>query len=148
MKTLLSIIVALALLFAFSMPAMASTVSTNDHIIVILTVPAEVGADNSAHAEGNDSVAMTNPSNMFNDNRAYSDSSVVADAYLAQVNTMTSGDFSATNTITNTSGNIDLTDSLHDLTGIANANLGTGALNNQAIQNTFAISAAVEVDSP
>jgi hypothetical protein len=105
------------------------------------TIPTLAIADNFVTAE-EESVAMTNPKNMFNDNRVYSDNSIVADAYLAQVSTMTFSGDDSSNTITN-HGGISLDDSLYDLTGIANTNLSTGTMNNQAIQSTFAVGASI-----
>ena len=126
MKTLLSIIAALALLVAFSMPAMADSATNND---------------DSAVAQ-NDSVALRandiNLSNIGNDNSKYDDdNNAVALAWLLQVNFIRHVDDEL---IDGYSGDINVTDSIRDFSGIANANLNTGAMNNQAIQQTIAVS--------
>jgi hypothetical protein len=125
MKTLLSIIAALALVVAFSMPAMAQNTATDN--------------DNSAVAQ-DDSLAIRTGdlSNMFNDNRTYDDdNNAVAGAYLEQENYI---EYVDAELIYGDSGDIKLDNSINQFSGIANVNLNTGAMNNQAIQNTIAVS--------
>ncbi|MCL5063008.1 MAG: hypothetical protein M0Z70_12900 [Nitrospiraceae bacterium] len=124
MKTLLSIIAAFALVVAFSMPAMADSATNND---------------NSAVAQNHSGALRTgNLSNIANDNRTYDDdNNAVAFAYLGQVNGIWDVD---NELIDGDSGDIKLDNSINQFSGIANVNLNTGAMNNQAIQNTIAVS--------
>jgi hypothetical protein len=135
MKTLLSIIVALALLVAFSMPAMAHT-------------PSNTASGTTGAAVANDGMATAGStlSNMFNDNRAYdSRENTVAIADLVQVSSVSiSRDgHHTTGRITvnddNRHNDLEVDDSIRNFAGIANANLSTGAMNNQAVQNTIAV---------
>jgi lysine/ornithine N-monooxygenase len=180
MKTLLSILVALALLFAFSLPAMANDALTTEALADLSQEnisgsvygtgdagtgdAATTGFSQDIHMSGInhsfEGIANANLNTGVMNNQAIQNTiaastinngiSVVADAALSQINT--SGSVLAGGTGTVTTGGGSGTIHIHGInkhfTGIANANLNTGALNNQAIQNTFAISAAVEVDTP
>lgn len=126
MKTLLSIITAFALLVVFSMPAMAS--NDNDYDIY---AEANDNSEGSAVAQQGSRATATY---MGDDNS-------VAMAELEQVNMI---HYHTANLIHGYSGAITLTESIDMLTGVANVNLNTGAMNNQAIQNTFV--ATVDVD--
>jgi hypothetical protein len=132
MKTLLSIIAALALLVAFSMPAMATPMPSN-------TVS---GNANSALAnEGSNAINQSHIGDMFSPTLTYTiTDSVVAEAELSQVNTSggVTGDGNATTAGTSTE--IDMSGINEGFAGIANANLNTGVMNNQGIQNTIAAS--------
>ncbi|MDA8215087.1 MAG: hypothetical protein M0Z64_07405 [Nitrospiraceae bacterium] len=124
MKTILSIIAAFALLVAFSMPAMAddNNTATNN--------------DGSAVAQ-HDSIAI-NVKDSLNDNRKYDDdNNAVAEAYLEQWNWI---EYVNKELIDGHSGDINVSGSIRDFSGIANVNLNTGAMNNQAIQQTIAVS--------
>ncbi|MCL4537446.1 MAG: hypothetical protein M1610_07640 [Nitrospirae bacterium] len=124
MKTILSIIAAFALLVAFSMPAMAddNNTATNN--------------DGSAVAQ-HDSIAI-NVKDSLNDNRKYDDdNNAVAEAYLEQWNWIENVNEEL---IDGHSGDINVSGSIRDFSGIANVNLNTGAMNNQAIQQTIAVS--------
>ena len=126
MKTLLSIIAAFALLVAFSMPAMADSATNNDDSAV---------AQNNSRALRVNDISLDN---MFNDNRTYDDdNNAVAEAWLLQVNFIWDVDDELIN---GDSGDINVSDSIRDFSGIANVNLNTGAMNNQAIQQTIAVS--------
>ena len=128
MKTLLSIIGAFALLVAFSIPAMA----TDD-------INTATNNDGSAVAQ-HYSDAL-NVKDSFNDNRTYDDdNNAVALAYLGQVTGVFGNDIYDEIIDDHNSGDINVTDSIRDFSGIANVNLNTGALNNQANQNTIAVS--------
>ncbi|MCL4537447.1 MAG: hypothetical protein M1610_07645 [Nitrospirae bacterium] len=124
MKTLLSIIGAFALLVAFGIPAMATdnnTATNND------------GSAVAQHHSG-----ALNVKDSLNDNRTYDDdNNAVALAFLIQVNFIRDVDDEL---IDGDSGNIDVDDSIRGFSGIANVNLNTGAMNNQAIQQTIAVS--------
>ena len=126
MKTILSIIAAFALLVAFSMPAMADDATDNDGSAV---------AQNDSGALRIDDLSYEN---MYNDNRTYDDdNNAVARALLIQVNVIYEVD---DDLIDGDSGDINVTDSIRDFSGIANVNLNTGAMNNQAIHQTIAVS--------
>jgi uridylate kinase len=135
MKTLLSIIAALALMFAFSLPAMANNYGDD------IDNSTAIGGGVSGSAVANDNSTAIDDStlnNMFNDNRRYDDDhNAVAVAILAQMNEISAGNDIKEEL--NDSGDIDIDRSIDDFAGIANANLNTGALNNQAIQNTIAV---------
>jgi hypothetical protein len=138
MKTLLSIIAAFALMFAFSIPAMASTddlyvdVDVDDSTVIGGDVSGSAVANEESMAIGGD-VSMTYTLNSFTsyDN----DHNAIATAELKQVNTATVG-----HGITSYSGKIKSNTINKDFAGIANANLNTGLMSNQAIQNTIAVS--------
>jgi hypothetical protein len=132
MKTLLSIIVALALLFAFSLPAMATPMPSN-------TVSGN--ADSALANEGSNAINQSHIGDELGLTLTYtSTGNVVAEAELSQVNT--SGGVTGTGdaSTTGTSDGIGMDDINYDFAGIANANLNTGVMNNQGIQNTIAAS--------
>lgn len=140
MKTLLSIIAALALLVAFSMPAMANDDggSMDDNAVALGTFGSAVAQDDSNATDID--VTKTDINVEVDISREYDDdNNAVATSDLKQVNvnmqqngknTLVDGD----------SGKIKLCGSIDDFAGIANVNLNTGAMNNQAIQNTIATS--------
>jgi hypothetical protein len=145
MKTLLSIIVALALLFAFSLPAMATPMPSN-------TV--DGNADSALANEGSNAINQSHIGDELGLTLTYtSTGNVVAKAELSQVNTSggvtgTGDAMTAGYSSDDYSSDIEMSGINKNFAGIANANLNTGVMNNQGIQNTFAISAAVvDVDS-
>lgn len=136
MKTLLSIIAALALVVAFSMPAMAGhglDIVGNDTL----------NSNYQSNVANDDSIAAgtINHNITLNRNRTYDDdNNALASAYLKQTIAVKNINDEV---IDGHSGNICLSGSIDDFAGIANVNLNTGALNNQAIQNTIATSVSM-----
>jgi hypothetical protein len=129
MKTLLSIIAALALMFAFSIPAMAHGPSNTAN-----------GTTGAAVANDGMATAGSTLSNMFNDNRKYdSRENTVAMADLKQTNTMTEGGAGKLEARTYGAGAATLTNGVKNFAGIANVNISRSAMNNQAVQNTIAV---------
>jgi hypothetical protein len=140
MKTLLSIIAAFALLVAFGMPAMANGTDIDDSAVADAGSTAIRGTSAAMANAGSTAVRGSDNSNMFNnDNRKFdSEHNTVAVAELVQVNAITHSSL-AEQII---DGDSHIRDNIRfntDFAGIANANLNTGALNNQAIQNTIAV---------
>ena len=128
MKTLLSIIGAFALLVAFSIPAMA----TDD-------INTATNNDGSAVAQHH-SIAI-NVKDSLNDNRKYDDdNNAVAMAVLEQWTGVAYNYIDDEIIDDHNSGDIDVDNSIRNFSGIANVSLNTGALNNQANQNTIAVS--------
>ncbi|MFZ6006768.1 MAG: hypothetical protein ACOYU2_03830 [Nitrospirota bacterium] len=141
MKTLISIIAAFALLVAFSMPAMADPGPGGPKVIGndVNVLKGNDGSNVANANDGSDAVGQLNVNHPVTVTKYDNDTNAVALASLKQVNVAKGKNVHSKNS-DSCCGKIKLIGSIDEFSGIANSNINTGDMNNQAIQNNIAVS--------